>query len=1248
MASKSSSEDLDDTISITSTDDGVGGSEEDLFVTRILAERQVNGEPVYLIEWQDLSLAEATWEPRENLSDALMTEWERIKADQRKGLVPRFKVQEWKKANILHYESRLARHRLRNIVRERRGLPQTAWTRTLNHLLRDLADFASDEDDENDQAERNPTSQSLPQSPPSDNASTPKNQLESRVSEPSAQTIINASERVSQEKCIGTSDGGEGGGRAGGILSPVTKSARDHPSDERSTSEDVEITMHKPGKDSTQPSRFSCEIPRRSSIPSRAPAGGSAKSAGYANVFAGGRTRKGRGTLSEAASNPEVNPRLLNSHLTRKIELQRRNKEGINPPALRPSALISLDHNNPQATIGGQQTNKKAADNVSTSEKSNSERSSPKKNGIVQWEEEAMEIDPTDSLFVSENLPPTPRDTSNQEAAELGADKEQSNDPTTISKTVQVGPDRQDTVTLSFEGVPPRASSPWATQFCSDDRLIFTHTCTAEDFSYQINKGADLSRAQLCKGTALSFTENSYLSNLADNLRLANLGLLCSNESYYVILFPSSQATQSYEKITLEYTIFEPLSSLGSSMLAPAPRLRMLNKDTKSSASYPRPMDHVFGDKYEQLLPSDARNSEQHNFFLAFPQRAEQEAAMLSWWLRIYYNNSNIQTSFSAGHWSSFSKLPHGTVIVHEDALWFIRLFPKLHVLLFGRRTSFSFWMFGRSLAPVPSFDSDDLPVSPLGDIHLQRIFVLGAAYLITPSFLVSEPEQAYTFLKWFWNIHVKKVDMSRPRKLALCANVDEWMRNLIYEKMLLRRTLPDNASQEELEAAGISDKEIECRNKSLKLLQQLVLDAVYERTNCIVVAPESIDGNDEQSLVNWFGYWSTLNIDQFRRYAVVGSGRQTKVRLSRILKTPNYSKSIITDPDRGSDLANRPDPTLATSPSAQRVNRDDESSQLAFELAEIEKSQRGDWRPVKLFWYPVGYSTLNASFWLGDIAPKYKNYDEWFSFFWNYYETPSQVRSGRNSYAGLFYTFDERQALSRGVHNAKRSPWAVVFRAMNPHLRPWKKCEIFIWDIRYSEMISEGKNLCYSDLFEPQQQLIKYIEDRTRGMLDLEKVWVGSFGARAGSALDVTMRWLDSLLGNVRDWIPAPAREIPLRGWSLVIREKLSENQKGDRVAINDDITKVKLPFQDDTSPTPKLIFHPPSGNNQKPYTRCRNRLYQRAREADPKFEGANFEYVFRPTMDWYDEQCEEGRGFEHINVVPWQDIFQMYNIKS
>ncbi|KAL7787087.1 hypothetical protein V8C37DRAFT_390964 [Trichoderma ceciliae] len=1238
MASRPAEDDFDDEISLTSTDDENGGPEDELFVTKILAEREVNGEAVCLIQWQDLPLAEATWEPRENLTDDLKAEWVRTREDQRNGLIPKFSIQEWKDASLQNYQSSLARHLRRNLVRAKRGYPQTAWTKTLHQLLNDLAAYSNDED-EIDRAHKSPTEKGLHQSVSHDDASSPTNHPEEGFSEPSTELLVNSPQALVQEKLSGTPDGRR-------TVSTSEKLSLDHPADLTSTSDDVGITSRRLVEDPVQSSEASHEVPTRPSLSHRTPTGGSGR---YTNIFAGGRTRKGRGTLSEAASNPETNPKFLNSHLQRKIELQRRNKEGIIPPAHRPPALISLDHINSQVTPSEQPAFKNAIDDARASEKSK-----PKNRCFVHWEDEPMEMDPNDSLFVSDELAsPTPN-ASDVAAAQVDnrVSEKQSITPM-ASKTVQLGPDGQNTVTLSFNGIPPPETGlKWAAQFCSDERLIFTHTCTAYDFLSQTSTEGGFSVERLCRGTVLSFTENNVLKNLAENLRLGSLGLLCRNDCYYVLLTSvksHNQMTQDLEKVTLEYTIFEPVGSLGPFMLAPAPQLRISGKRDRHSAFYARPLDQIFGQKYEQLLPSDAKNAEKHNFFLAFPPRAGEEAALLSRWLRSYRVDSDIRTSYFAGHWSSFSKLPHGVVIIHEDALWFIRLFPKLGALLHGRKTSFNFWVFNRSLMPVPPFVSEDLPASPLGDVHLLRVFDPGAAYLITPSFIVSEPEQAYTFLKWFWNNYVRNADMNRPRKLVLCAKVDEWMHNLSLEKVILRKKYPDTASEDELKAMGLCNKAMECRQKTFKLFQQLVADATSEITNSIVLAPESIDGNDEQSLVNWFGYWSILHVGQFRRYTVIGSGWQTEVRLSRILRTPNYTKSIVTDPDElQSDPPGQPEPSSATSSSAPRSNREYESFSIAYRLSELVKGPRRDWCPLMLYWFPVAYSTSDVAFRLGDITSKYHTYEKWFNYFWKEFETISKNKHCRNSIAGLFYTLDENQAPSYALNNAQRSPWVAVFRASNPHIRPWKSSELFIWDLRYSESINEGKEFCHSDLLEAQQRLIEHVREKTRDLLPLEKVWAGAFGAKADgtAALDVTIQWLDTVLGKVRDWLPAPAMEVPKRGWSLVTPQRQLGDQEGKSVIINVDAMKVNLMSEDDTSP--KIIFHPPRGNGQKPFTKCRNRLYQWTRKADPKLEGRNFEYLFRQTMDWYNEQCEEGRGFEHIKVSPWRDIFQAYKVEE
>ncbi|RFU79854.1 hypothetical protein TARUN_2343 [Trichoderma arundinaceum] len=1229
MASRQNEESFEDDISLTSTDDEIG--EEELFVSKILAEREIEGELLCLTQWRDLPLAEATWEPKDNLNDALIAQWEQTKADQRNGLVPKFRLQEWKEACLQKYDAKLARHSRRNAVRARRGYPQTNFSLLLDHQYLDL--YSNDEG-EIDRLEASPTEENLVPSQSHDSISPSTNQLEKGTSELSTESSVDPPQTAVQERLLETPDA-----RTSNDLSK--KISLNHVAQSRPTLEDVRTTRRNSIKGLILSSESSRESHKRAA-PHRTSTTGSA---GYTNVFAGGRTRRGRGTLSEAASNPETHPKFLNSHLQRKIELQRRDKEGIKPPVHRPPALISLDRNRLQNTPSEQLVVEKAKDNTQVSEKSK-----PNTKIIFLSEDEPMEMDPKDSLFVPEQPPSPVPVSSDAETSELGSHVcEEQPQKRTVIKTVQLGLDKSYTVTLSFSSIPSGTSLQWAAQFRSDERLIFTHTCTAQDFSSQTSAEGGLSIVRLCEGTVLSYTENASLTNLVNNLKLGSFGLLCRNDRYSVLLFcarPNSQITKEPENASLEYTIFEPVNSLGPLMLAPIPRLRILNVGGTSSAFCSRPLDQIFGRKYEQLLPVEAKTAEKHNFFLAFPSRAGEEATLLSQWLRNCCGNNNIRTSHFAGHWSSFSKLPHGVVIIHEDGLWFIRSFPNMDQLLHTRRTQFKFWMFSRALLPLRPLDTRDLSASPLGDIRLQNIFDFGIIFLMTPSFFVSEPERAYSFLKWFWNRYIKSDDPNQSGKLVLCARVDEWAYSLYQEKIVLRHKYPKTTSEEELDAEGMSDKAMECRNKTFRFLHRLVEDSNNGRTSDIVLAPESIDGNDEQSLVNWFGYRSILHADQFRRYTIVGSSRQTEVRLSRILHTPNYKKSVRTDPD---EPQSDPEPRSATPSSGPQSWREDESFSIHSVLSDLVKAPR-EWSPVKLYWYPVASSARDVAPRLGDKSSKYSTYESWFNYFWRYFETGNKVKphSGKLN-AGLFYTYDGHQASSCAPTNAQRSPWVAAFRPANPNIRPWKTLELFIWDIRYSESINEGKSLYYSDLREAQQRLIELVQERTRGILPLEKIWVGAFGAKAGgtTVLDVTIRWLDSMLGKAKDWIPAPAGDIPRRGWSLLTLGRLTGEQESNSVVTDVDASNVDSQSEDDISPQ-KIIFHPPRGNGQRQFTRCRNRLYEWAQNCDPNSEGRKFEYVFRPTMDWYGEQCEEGRGFEHIRVLSWCDIFQAYSIEE
>ncbi|KAL7948191.1 hypothetical protein V8C42DRAFT_313733 [Trichoderma barbatum] len=1242
MASEPAEEGFDDEISLTSTDDDE--NDDELFVAKVLAERHVNGVPRCLIQWQDRPLAEATWEPRENLTDGLMSDWERAKVDQRNGLAPKFELQEWKDAITQRYESSLGRHHLRNIVRSRRGHSQTI-RQTMDELRQTLSIYSNDEE-EVDRPDPSSAAKDLPQSLPHNQASPHADQI---AVIPDDSTVLIDDSPSPQEPMRGGLFGTPDETRTPSL---TEKSSVNQPAKLKSAFRNAETAARGSVRFALPTSETSHRVLKRPSL-SRQPS--AARSTGYANVFIGGRTRKGRQTLSEVAANPEAIPKLLNSRLKRVIEKQCRDREGIKAPTRRPSGLISLDQSNSQVTPDEQQS----ANNSKDDDEADGRRRSPTK-GVAHWEDEPMELDPSDSLFVTDQIPSLASDASDDEMTQPDSiDSEEQPGFQTISKTVQLGSDKQSVVTLSFGGIPQETGLSWAEQFCSDERIVFTHTCNSEDFLCQTGEYGNLKIVQLCEGTALSFTENDALRNLASNLRLGSLGLLCYSENFCVYLFFSDksdgQSIQGGDIATLEYQIFKPVDSLGPLMPAPAPLLVVSDEGDQSSAFWSRPLDEVFGQKYEQLLPTYTGNAEKHNFFLIFPPRAEQEALLLTRWLRDNRSDCDVRGSYAGGQWSSFLKLTHGVIIFHEDTLWAIRKIPRLHDLLHGRRSHFMFWMFSRSLLPVHSLGSEGSLVHPLGDIHLHRVFDPGAAFLITPSFLVSEPEHAYSFLKWFWNNYVKTFDMSRPRKLVLCAKVDEWMNDLFLEQMMMRREHPITASEEELSTKGISDKAIECRRKTLKLFQQLITDAPSESTGnestrSIILAPEAIDGNDEQSLVNWFGEWSTLNIDQYRRYTVIGCGWQTEARLSRTIQVPIYEDSVINNPDGPlSGLPSQPEPTAP--PSAPRQLREDESSSIKSRLYDIVEVAKRGYSPVKVYLFPVAYSTPDVGFRLGDLKSRYNSYEQWFTYFWKSFDHIQKTwKPPHNSFTGLFYTFNEHQALSRSFNDVRRSPWVAVFRPVSPHVRPSRSSELFIWDTRYAGSIGRGKTFRYADLLEGQQRLIDYIREKTQYALPLEEVWVGGFGVNPNgtTALDATIRWLGGLSTKVRDWIPASAKEIAGRGWSPVTAERSSGDREGNGVRARE-VDNIKgNPQPEDDASRRRRIFHPPQGHGQYKYTKCRNQLYHWARQFDHKPEGGLFEYTFRPTIDWYTEQCEEGRGFEHIKVMAWQDVFQSYKIEE
>lgn len=112
-----------DSISLTSTVEDGFTSDQEFVVDRILAEKEHDGNPYYLISWQDYPEEESTWEPEENIQDrTILAVWRVRKKKESKGIETPFDVARFEALAEKKMEERANRHKRRKAKRRRLGL----------------------------------------------------------------------------------------------------------------------------------------------------------------------------------------------------------------------------------------------------------------------------------------------------------------------------------------------------------------------------------------------------------------------------------------------------------------------------------------------------------------------------------------------------------------------------------------------------------------------------------------------------------------------------------------------------------------------------------------------------------------------------------------------------------------------------------------------------------------------------------------------------------------------------------------------------------------------------------------------------------------------------------------------------------------------------------------------------------------------------------------------------------------------
>ncbi|KAH8769584.1 hypothetical protein F5882DRAFT_301843, partial [Hyaloscypha sp. PMI_1271] len=458
------------------------------------------------------------------------------------------------------------------------------------------------------------------------------------------------------------------------------------------------------------------------------------------------------------------------------------------------------------------------------------------------------------------------------------------------AKEVTFGIDETQSLMLDFGDMNQVLELPWGRSFTGVTKVRFDQMCIAQDF--QAQQGL-LQRLRLWHGNLLP-ADASDLEALIHK----SVGLFSSFPNFLVLAFPAKKDEWKFLESTLDYPQ-DARARLRYFIFQSDVDIRQSLKMNPTSLAIATPyrdilVDRVHGLDFKKLLPV-AKKSRPPNFYLLFPSTASQSAEFIISWLRSSKRTCNkIYSSQSEGSWHYFTHNPevdNGIVLVHESAAAELHRLPNLYSVVVEKR--FTFWFISESNSPYPLFPSvsygfDD---STMGQLNAIRLFPHGCAFLLTPSFLVAEPHNAYQILNWFILGGGKpKYLSSTPRtwKLVCCYNFADYILELANSKAAEKDAFElkyqnDPAKDAKLYNAGLSFNECNLRYKLHKLLvdfeSRRSLESISEfDSDCdesdypFIHANKHIDPDDEKGLVDWYAAWTMRNLDMYMKFIVVGS----------------------------------------------------------------------------------------------------------------------------------------------------------------------------------------------------------------------------------------------------------------------------------------------------------------------------------------------------------------------------------------
>ncbi|KAB8301186.1 hypothetical protein EYC80_003080 [Monilinia laxa] len=467
---------------------------------------------------------------------------------------------------------------------------------------------------------------------------------------------------------------------------------------------------------------------------------------------------------------------------------------------------------------------------------------------------------------------------------------------TTAVKTVTIVSEAHP-ISLDFTSFPLYASD-LTRAFASTENIKFDQVCTAQDFKLRYQEIQKTAYWQQNIDTSTTDKAGCDIINkVVQYLCLRKAGLVCISDTYIILLYPAKVEEWKYLDVLPDSSANAKLKYLIFSSQSPIPNFiksSTINQTSSKDLTHRDMMMKRFHHLDFERLTLEQKSKKVINFCLLFLESANPIAESVTLWLRSCSKDSKIYNYQKPESWDHFKKYAKaGFVLIHWSAICLISDTDLIRDMTAG--VNFTFWSIEDSKCIVPfSLDRHYKVAKPeLGQIVTRQLLPLGYAILLTPSFCVAEPVMALKFLRWYQK--KLKSTITGSVRVLCCHELPRLLKELFVSKVaeqqkFMKSHINDPLLLAKLDAKGLSQEQCAARIDIYWLLCSMMsknlpfhlspLDRdppVGTPQSPFFFAPPWIDQNDEKTLVSWFTGWAYCNLDKYRRFYVIGSGKSKK-----------------------------------------------------------------------------------------------------------------------------------------------------------------------------------------------------------------------------------------------------------------------------------------------------------------------------------------------------------------------------------